>query len=277
MSAYRFCRTDDIPLIVAAWNRCGGGAPLTVAGLKQEIRELDLWCSSCMVAFDGSDPVGVIVGCKRPPETNVLRLAVHPDRRRHGHGRHLLTSLAAKLAILGPRRLVAEVPADDDAALALFAACGWLEERRYFDLTFEGAAAPQAPAGVVVATSLDEIGDAPLSPTGTPRSWERTAGTLRSRAGRLSGALVASAERVEAWALSTTDGGTTSVWAVGHEPGEAGEAALKTILRELARRGGGPVVLPRAGPDEIAPDREAALGLTRGAETVALATEARGA
>ena len=277
MSAYRFCRTDDIPLIVAAWNRCGAGAPLTVAALKQEIRELDLWCSSCMVAFDGPDPVGVIVGCKRPPETNVLRLAVHPDHRRRGHARHLLTSLASKLAILGPRRLVAEAPAEDDPALALFAACGWREERRRYDLAFDPAAASPSSAGVVVAASLEEIGDAALPPVGAPRAWERTIGTLRGRAERLAGALVASAERVEAWALFTTDAGTTSVWAVGHEPDDSGEAALRTILHDVARRGGVPVILPRAGADEIAPDREASLGLTRRAGTVAFATEARGA
>ena len=63
-----------------------------------------------MVAFSGSDPIGVLIGAKRPSGTLVHKIAVHPDHRRQGHGRHLLTSLGSKLAILGPPRMVAEVP-----------------------------------------------------------------------------------------------------------------------------------------------------------------------
>src|SRR4030095_2761204 len=60
--------------------------------------------------------------------------AGHPRHLRKAHGRHLLTSLSAKLAILGPPHLVAEVAADNAPARALFKACGWGEERTYFDL-----------------------------------------------------------------------------------------------------------------------------------------------
>jgi len=81
---------------------------MTPAAFKHTIRDLQVWCSSCMVAFSGPDPIGVLIGGKRSSGTLVHTIAVHPDHRRQGHGRHLLDSLASKLAILGPPRMIAE-------------------------------------------------------------------------------------------------------------------------------------------------------------------------
>ena len=138
MSSYRFCRTDDIDLLVAALNRCW--APyfpdepaVTPETFKRSIRDLQVWCSSCMVAFDGSTPIGVLIGAKRPSGTLIHKLAVHPDHLRQGHARHLLTSLGSKLAILGPPRIVAEIPETLASASALFSASGYVEEERLTD------------------------------------------------------------------------------------------------------------------------------------------------
>src|ERR687895_2592208 len=133
MSAYRFCRTDDIALLVDALNRCWSPyfpdePPMTPAAFKRSIRDLQVWCSSCMVAFSGSDPIGVLIGAKRPLGTLVHTIAVHPDHRRQGHGRHLLESLGSKLAILGPPRIVAEVPDTLGDACALFSMSGHIQE-----------------------------------------------------------------------------------------------------------------------------------------------------
>ena len=109
MTAYRFCRSDDLPLLAEAYERCRGpedaaeaaaGPPLDRAGMKVLIRESDLWSSSCMVANEGGEPVAVLLGCKREDATLVHTVRVHPDHRRKGHARHLLTSLSSKLAIL---------------------------------------------------------------------------------------------------------------------------------------------------------------------------------
>src|SRR5262245_11681917 len=113
MSAYRFCRTDDIQLLVGALNRCWlphfpEQGLETAATFKRSIRDLQVWCSSCMVAFSGSDPIGVLIGAKRPSGTLIHTIAVHPDHLRQGHARHLLESLGSKLAILGPPRMVVE-------------------------------------------------------------------------------------------------------------------------------------------------------------------------
>src|SRR3954468_22734902 len=133
MAAYRFCRTDDIALLVDALNRCWspyfpGEPPMTPATFKRSIRYLQVWCSSCMVSFSGSDPIGVLIGAKRPWGTLIHRIAVHPEHRRQGHGRHLLASLGSKLAILGPPRLVAEVPETLAPAGELFNTSGYVQE-----------------------------------------------------------------------------------------------------------------------------------------------------
>src|SRR5687767_5685770 len=93
-----------------------------------------------MVAFSGADPIGVLIGAKRPGGTLVHKIAVHPDHVRQGHGRHLLTSLGSKLAILGPPRMVAEVPETLSPAVALFSATGYVEEAILTDYVLDGPA-----------------------------------------------------------------------------------------------------------------------------------------
>ena len=63
VSSYRFCRTDDVSLLVDALNRCWSPhfpdePAMTPATFKRSIRDLQVWCSSCMVAFSGPDPIG---------------------------------------------------------------------------------------------------------------------------------------------------------------------------------------------------------------------------
>ena len=90
-----------------------------------------------MVAFSGSDPIGVLIGAKRPSGTLVHKIAVHPDHRRQGHGRHLLDSLGSKLAILGPPRMIAEVPETLAPACGLFSASGYVREALLTDYVLQ--------------------------------------------------------------------------------------------------------------------------------------------
>ena len=126
---------------------------MTPAAFKRTIRDLQVWCSSCMVAFSGPDPIGVLIGAKRPYGTLVHKIAVHPDHRRQGHARHLLTSLGSKLAILGPPRIVAEVPDTFGPALALFSASGYVEEAVLTDYVLQWEDG-LGRAGLMVARSL---------------------------------------------------------------------------------------------------------------------------
>jgi ribosomal protein S18 acetylase RimI-like enzyme len=280
LSAYRFCRTDDVALLVDAWNRCGlpytaDALPLTVAAFKREIREIDLWCSSCMVAFDAKEPVAVMIGCKRPPHTLVHRIAVHPDHLRKGHGRHLLTSLSAKLAILGPPQLLAEIDASNHAARALFAACGWHEERTYLDWACETAAASPAPPGLVVTVTVDDLADIALPGPDAPRSWNRTRTTLVHRQERLAGLAIASGERLDASLLYSREDDATSIWNLSVAANTQGAAAMGMLLRDLAHREAGRIEIPRIHEHEIGFDLLRALGFSRGPETIGMAAEAR--
>jgi ribosomal protein S18 acetylase RimI-like enzyme len=218
MSAYRFCRTDDIQLLVDALNHCWAPyfpdePPMTPVAFKRSIRDLQVWCSSCMVAFVGGDPIGVLIGAKRPSATLIHRIAVHPDHVCQGHGRHLLDSLASKLAILGPPRIVAEVPESLAAARGLFRGCGYTEEAVLTDYV----AAPEGPARTagqrievssqelpgrfVIPVTIDDLEANGLLADDLPGAWEHSAETLRARKAEVAGLAIASDERIEAYIL----------------------------------------------------------------------------
>jgi GNAT superfamily N-acetyltransferase len=211
--------------LVDALNRCWaphfpGEPAMTPATFKRSIRDLQVWCSSCMVAFSGSDPIGVLIGAKRPSGTLVHRIAVHPDHLRQGHGRHLLTSLSSKLAILGPPRMVAEIPETLAPTSGLFAACGYVQEARLTDYVLEGPALslrqdkgdPARVEGFVIPITVDDLAanglldQGPPTPVGSARQglpvcWERSVETLTARKDEISGLAFASDEQIEAYIL----------------------------------------------------------------------------
>lgn len=238
MAAYRFCRSDDIGLLADALNRCWlpyfpDEPAVTPATFKQSIRDRQVWCSSCMVAFAGADPIGVLIGAKRASGTLIHKIAVHPDHRRQEHGRHLLTSLASKLAILGPPRIVAEVPETLGAACGLFSASGYVEEASLVDYvlagdgldgrgslsvgsgplpgspkpTGEGGSQRAAPERFVIPVTVDDLAANGVLGDRDPQTcWTRSAETLTAKKDRIAGLAVASDERIEAYVLHETRG-----------------------------------------------------------------------
>ena len=263
-------------LLVEAHERCRGPEDadepgLDRAGFKRLIRDLDLWCSSCMVAFEGREPVGVLLGAKRPEATLVYALRVHPEHRRQGHGRHLLTSLSQKLAILGPPRLVAEVPADREAACATFSACGWTLESRLTDwhrpATRESAASGMREA--LAPITYDDLAAAGLLEPGL-RCWQRDLPSLAKQSERLSGLAFHSPDRIEAWALWDETG---TLGSVGAEPGVLGRIGLAAVLDEI----GIPLLLARTAPEELDADLLAELGFEPGKEHLLFTSQAQAA
>ena len=98
MPSYRFCRPDDIPFLVRAVNECyvphfPGTPQMSVEAFRREMKELDLWPSSCLVAADDERPVAVLTGTKRADETLISRIGVRPGETGREHGGHLVTSL----------------------------------------------------------------------------------------------------------------------------------------------------------------------------------------
>ena len=255
MSAYRFCRTDDIGLLVDALNRCWlpyfpGEGPVTLAAFKRSIRDLQVWCSSCMVAFSGSDPIGVLIGAKRPSTTLVHRIAVHPDHRRQGHGRHLLASLSSKLAILGPPRMLAEIPEAFAPACGLFNASGYVQEALLTDYALHREDAEvREPAGIaagfVIPVTVDDLAANGLLGQDHPQTcWARSVETLTARKDEIAGIAIASDERIEAYVLSMQGGEIVSLRSFV----EDGGARLRQLLSRL---GTGTFGFPKIHPAEI--------------------------
>ena len=274
MSAYRFCRSDDIALLVDALNRCW--APyypdepaMTPAGFKRWIRDLQVWCSSCMVAFSGSDPVGVLIGAKRPSGTLVHKIAVHPDHRRQGHGRHMLASLGSKLAILGPPRMIAEVPETLGPACGLFSASGYVQEALLTDYVLQPEnhlREADHDGRFVIPVTVDDLAANGLLEEADPQAcWERSVETVTARKQHIEGLAVASDERIEAYLLYVKCG-------LGSQPNsEAGPCAsaptaeivslrtfvedggsrLMELLSRLRARGMGSLEFPKVHPAEI--------------------------
>jgi GNAT superfamily N-acetyltransferase len=301
VSAYRFCRTDDIALLVDALNRCWlpsfpDEGPMTPAAFKRSIRDLQVWCSSCMVAFAGSDPIGVLIGAKRPSGTLVHRIAVHPDHRRQGHGRHLLASLGSKLAILGPPRIIAEVPETLVPACGLFSAGGYVQETLLTDYVSRrednGARDVAGMSGdhegrFVIPVTVDDLAANGLLGEACPQiCWKRSVETLTARKDDIAGLAVVSDERIEAFLLYVTRGMDPPTFAPGSQRelrrdlagalAEAGETEIlslrsfiddggvrvKQLLSQLRARGMETFRLPKVHPAEISKDWLDTLGFS---------------
>ena len=264
MSAYRFCRTDDIGLLVDAQNRCWSPyfpdePPVTPAAFKRSIRDLQVWCSSCMVAFSGADPIGVLIGAKRPSGTLIHKIAVHPDHLRQGHGNHLLTSLSSKLAILGPPRIIAEVPETLAPACALFGASGYAQEALLTDyvLQCEDKDVPEVPNRYVIPVTVDDLAANDLLETVHPQvCWERSVETLTARKEDIAGLAVASDERIEAYLLYVKDGEILSLRSFIDDGG----ARLKQLIFRLGAQGMTTFRFPKVHPVEISKELLEGLG-----------------
>jgi GNAT superfamily N-acetyltransferase len=305
VSSYRFCRTDDIGLLVDALNRCWlpyfpDEGPITPAVFKRSIRDLQVWCSSCMVAFSGSDPIGVLIGAKRSSGTLVHKIAVHPDHRRQGHGRHLLASLGSKLAILGPPRIIAEVPETLTPACELFTASGYVEEALLTDyvlpLDSRGSAAhahpstslgvtlslspldvargdpealegakgrggPQHVGRLVIPVTIDDLAANDLLGHVHPQvCWQRSVETLTARKNDIAGFAVATDERIEAYLLYLTHETETEIVSLRSFVDDDGGARLQQLLSQLGAQGVKTFRFPKVHPAEISQEWLETLG-----------------
>ncbi len=247
---------------------------MTPASFKRSIRDLQVWCSSCMVASSGSDPIGVLIGAKRPSGTLVHKIAVHPDHCRQGHGRHLLTSLSSKLTILGPPRMIAEVPKTLAATCGLFSASGYVQEALLTDYVLEGPALSERDAGnagvmrvegFVIPVTVDDLAANGLLGEADPQvCWQRSVETLTARKDDIAGLAVASDERIEAYLLyvepveGTEVAGTEIVSLRSFI--EDGGARLKQLLSQLYAQGTKTLRFPKVHPAEISTELLEMLG-----------------
>jgi hypothetical protein len=223
-----------------------------------------------MVAFSGSDPIGVLIGAKRPTGTLIHKIAVHPDHRRQGHGRHLLASLGSKLAILGPPRIVAEVPESLAAACGLFSACGYVREAVLTDYVLEsednastGAefhrsrSAGDDRGRLIIPVTVDDLAANDLLGQGQQQvCWQRSVETLTARKDEIAGLAIASDEQIEAFILCAKDGEIVSLRSCVDDGG----ARLRQLLSRLPAGGKAGVRFPKVHPAEISKELLEPLG-----------------
>ncbi|HUP43652.1 MAG TPA: GNAT family N-acetyltransferase, partial [Thermoanaerobaculia bacterium] len=257
-----------------------GTAPMTVEGFRREMKELDLWPSSCLVAADDELPVAVLTGTKREDETLISRIGVRPGETGRGHGGHLVTSLSQKLAVLGPPRLVAEVPGNLPPVGRFFAGLGWRREASFTDWRRPAAAAAgePVPEGLVAPVSLDELAAAGVLQAPAGAAWLRTRRTLLNRREGLRGMAVASPDRIEAWVVFDPEAGDGAAEVVGF--GAASEDRRVLLLRALLRHlvGAAPgqaLRLARLAEGELPEPLLAGLGFALEREYHRYAAEAR--
>lgn len=253
MPSYRFCRPDDIPFLVEAVNLCvempGQRGPLTVADFQREVRELDVWPSNCMTAKQGEHPIAVLIATKRTSEVLIHRVGVRPEHRRQGHGKHLLTSLRQKLAVLGPDRIVAEVPSQRSDLRDFFAAGGFACEASLQDYVLREPLQGLSAANALTPVTLDELERHGALDGAVPMAWERQSETLLKRADSLK-ALAVATDRLEAFLLyRDTPQGRIIERLEGEESPQRG-LFFGLLLRQCSGRDCLPVRMPKVGPDE---------------------------
>jgi hypothetical protein len=240
-----------------------------------------------MVAFSGSDPIGVLIGAKRPSGTIVHRIAVHPDHRRQGHGRHLLASLGSKLAILGPPRIVAEVPETLAPACELFSASGYVQEalltdyvsrREENDARDVAGMSDDHEGRFVIPVTVDDLAANGLLGEACPQiCWKRSGETLTARKDDIAGLAVASDERIEAFLLYVTRGMEETEILSLRSFIDDGGARLKRLLSQLRARGMETFLVPKVHPAEIPKDWLETLGFSPAGGHLLYATRARSA
>ena len=76
----------------------------------------------CFVAIDDSGTVGYILGRKIPPEGEIYRIAVRPDKRQRGIGYRLLSYGLKTEYGEGVETVFLEVRSKNEAARALYRA-----------------------------------------------------------------------------------------------------------------------------------------------------------
>ena len=263
---------------------------MTPEVFKRSIRDLQVWCSSCMVAFSGSDPIGVLIGAKRPSGTLIHKIAVHPDHLRQGHGRHLLTSLSSKLAILGPPRIVAEVPETLAPACELFRASGYVQEALLTDYVFHPTAHTtrrggpgqreeedsEMREGFVIPVTVDDLAANGLLGEARPQvCWKRSVETLTARKDDIAGLAVASDERIEAYVLYVTRGMEETEIVSLRSLIDDGGARLTQLLSQLRARGMETFRLPKVHPAEISKEWLETLGFSPAGGHLLYAARAR--
>ena len=202
MPSYRFCRPDDVPLLVKAVNECydvhfPDREQYTVENFKEEMSTISLWPSSCMVVQEGEQPIAVLIGCKHEDETLIYKIGVHPEELRRGHASHMLQSLSSKLSVLGPPRIRTEIQSNDLVSEELFLANGFKEVMNLSDYLISDNNIEEIYPDCVGELRIDDLTANNLF-FDKDQAWLRKPETIIASKEHLQAIAIATAETVEA-------------------------------------------------------------------------------
>lgn len=243
MASFRFCRPDDIHLLVEAINDCfvvhfPELSLMTVQAFKKEIRELDLWCSSCMVALHNKQPIGVLIVAKRETGSSILRIGMHPEHMGLEYGTHLLTSLKDKMAILGPPLLSVEIPEDQTQFISFFEKQGYHFQQSYTDFTLTRQLHPPEYSEMIIPVTLEDIENqntVELLPNEDQLAWNRSLKTLAKQSD-ISGIGIPSVDGIVAFLFYRSIGhGRIEIMRMGFI-NKTEALWLETLLRHLSNQ-----------------------------------------
>lgn len=119
--------TDAHVFQVAQLERICFSDPWSENSVASELKNpLSLW----LVAMDGETVAGYIGSQSVEGEADMMNVAVHPDYRRQGIARLLVTELVAALAKKGVSSLALEVRASNVPAISLYEQLGFIQVGR---------------------------------------------------------------------------------------------------------------------------------------------------
>ena len=117
----RCATTDDLPVLAALEAACNPH-PWSQNQLQAALNAGNaLW----LLPHPQYGAAAMLVWQQMVDEAEILLLDTHPDCRRHGHARQLLAALQQHARAAGWIRLLLEVRAGNEAALALYRGCGF--------------------------------------------------------------------------------------------------------------------------------------------------------
>ena len=182
MPSYRFCRPDDLALIVRAINQCcriheTDTPEMTEERLKAHMTLFAVRPGNCMVALERQQPVAAIISTRREACAWIQTLGCQSAFQRRGVASQLVEALVRKIAIQRTEDITVDVPEDNDAALNFFQSVGFEERGRYVTLAGEPDS-PGDPPGEVVQAPAAELLNAYEAFHAFPACWERSADSL---------------------------------------------------------------------------------------------------
>ena len=182
MPSYRFCRPDDLTLMIRAINTCylmhyPDETAMTEERLKEHMTLFQVRPGNCMVALERQQPVGVVVSTRRDYGVWIQALGCQPACQRRGIATQLVEALVRKIAIQRAPLVTVDVPSTNTPALRFFEAVHFTVRGRY--VSYQGflTEVPGIPGRIEAVSPPDVLAYyAPFHPV--PACWERNAESL---------------------------------------------------------------------------------------------------